>query len=77
MHTTTKYAAKCTTIIYLNGLGAFESMAVQCGRRVQIGGKAYCNRRDCDNETVNRGVVWQQQRYCAKLCRRSEQMGEQ
>jgi len=48
-----------TTLIYLNGLGAFESMAVQCeADEYKLAVETYCNRRDCDNETVNRGSIY-------------------
>ena len=48
-----------TTLIYLNGLGAFESMAVQCeADEYKWAVETYCNRRDCDNETVNSGSIY-------------------
>lgn len=48
-----------TTLIYLNGLGAFESMAVQCeADEYKLAVETYCNRRDCDNETVNSGSIY-------------------
>lgn len=48
-----------TTLIYVNGLGAFESIAVQCeADEYKWAVETYCNRRDCDIETVNSGSIY-------------------